>query len=428
MGPLFRDKPEEIRTIMGGGKERLLAALMPHETSLAAARHFADHFEALSPSQWQECDYTFYGTPLWDQEQHGTCTNAAGGDALERVFRMAGFTPPLLSRTFAYAQVNGGRDQGASVTSILKVFETMGVCTDAQCGVNTIFKQQLKQAAYDEAKNFTVPADTQQGAYLCRNFADLCSALSLGFPVVFGITIGQNFNNLSAEGIVPIVDVPRGGHALSGCGLARSRNGSWVVKFQNSWGPSWGLQGFAYIGEASFNRGMIDAYALVLPDLANKNPPPPVVGSKTHFIPEKAEQEVAARVEAEPSAEVTPLVFQHEDIPLKTAELHVLREAPPEKLLEFFAFEQFGAAIPHAGSIDVIEVDDHVRQVARDLGIELPPDATEIWMPHQDVEPAPARVSHLESDARKILAEEDARFLKTVNEPLKKDQEETSAL
>ena len=315
-----------IPCISVGGVLRKLAALVPtaadkayFKTKLFISRKTVD------PSQWKECDLSTFGSPIRDQGQHGSCTGHAGVAALDIVRRQENQSPVLLSCTFPYSLVNGGRDQGASVSSILRVLEQYGTCTAEECGTNQIFKNQYPQSAFDTAKNYKAVE-----ALTCNTFEEICEAVNSGFPTAFGIQVGQNFSRLSSEGVCPPPNMTVGGHALCGIGLKKSSTGDWLLKFQNSWGASWGLRGYAYLSRGSFDN-MVDAYAIMYAE--NANGPP--VATETLTIT------VLPTTEVTPANELQPVL---EEIRITEAEgSSSVVHTDPDSLLPLRKKDSFSA-------------------------------------------------------------------------------------
>lgn len=259
-----------VPCISAGGKLRKLASLKPTDTEKS---HFkAKLFSGLhdvDPTKWAECDFSTFKSPIRDQAQHGSCTGHAGVCALDTVRRQNGDTPVLLSCTFPYGLVNGGRDNGASVSSVLRVLEQVGTCTFDEVGTDMIFQQQFPRTAWNTAKQYQAVE-----AFTCSSFEELCEAINNGFPVAFGIAVGENFSRLDANGVCPLPNTVVGGHALCGIGLKKGNAGTWLIKFQNSWGANWGLKGYAYLTKGHFDN-MVDGYAIMY--AKNTDGPPPVV-------------------------------------------------------------------------------------------------------------------------------------------------------
>lgn len=268
-----------LTAIESVGVYRKLAALRPEPAMMASAPHFKALFQVDS-SQWKETDFEFLGSPIRDQSTYGSCTGQAGVTALDITRRREGEEPVLLSSTFPYALVNGGRDNGASVTSILQVLKQYGTCLDSECGTDQIYQQQIPQPAFQTAQQYQALE-----AYICHSYDECLEAISRGFAVAFGIQVGQNFNRLDSNGVAPLPDVIIGGHAMCGMGMKRSSQGTWLMKAQNSWTRRWGINGYCWLTKGHF-RYQTDAYAIMYAE--NINPPPPVphLTKKAIFIPQ----------------------------------------------------------------------------------------------------------------------------------------------
>lgn len=78
-------------------------------------------------------------------------------------------------------------------------------------------------------------------------------------PIVIGITcFDEIFKPI--DGIVPMPKnrkKPRGGHAITVCGFEDTKQ---LIKFKNSWGISWGNQGYGYLSYDYYNAYCLDAW------------------------------------------------------------------------------------------------------------------------------------------------------------------------
>jgi hypothetical protein len=71
-------------------------------------------------------------------------------------------------------------------------------------------------------------------------------------------------NQIASDGLAPLPDTIAGGHAMCHIGLKKLRN-MWVIETQNSWGTTWGINGFCYLQKGHFNPNYgygFDVYAI----------------------------------------------------------------------------------------------------------------------------------------------------------------------
>lgn len=268
------------------GEYRKLGALPPAPQDKAKFRAFRNHFQRLPRSRWVKRDFRSYGAKTENQGKKGSCSCQSAVKAFDVLRRASGMKPADLSGTFGYAQINGGRDQGASVSANMEVLMRMGACLRTQVGDDQIYKQQIPREAYQTALDYRL-----QEAFLLRTFDDFGTALTIGHTAAIGIAIGENFANLDRRGIAPLPNITVGGHAMAVVGLDVI-DGDWVLLLQNSWDEDFGFDGgFCYITE-SHTRAMLDGFALVLalesgkPGLDDVPPPvPPMKASrKSSFV------------------------------------------------------------------------------------------------------------------------------------------------
>lgn len=250
---------------------RTLGTLPPH--SRVALPKFGDAFDVLPESQWVETNFQSFNVPILNQGQHGSCTGHAAVDAFTYAWLMSGQPYVALSPTSVYAHINGGVDQGATVSDSLICLKTYGACLMSQFGEDQLYMSELSAEAQQTALRFRV-----EEAYQLTDWQSLCTALSRGLPCVSGLAVGYNFSNLDSNGIAPLPNAIAGGHALCHVGL-KNINGQWVIYTQNSWN-GWGINGtgFCYLQEGAYspNYGFgFDCYAIsgVLTDPQETNPP-----------------------------------------------------------------------------------------------------------------------------------------------------------
>ena len=200
---------------------------------------------------------TGFVPPVYDQGQLGSCTANAISAAME--FRSAKQGKPFVtpSRLFIYyneREMEGTVDQDAGaeirdgITSVVK----QGVCPETEWPYSDQgqdFAQKPSVQCYADATKdeaLTYSRVTQLDYYVQHSLA------ILGVPVVFGFSVFDSFESdeVAATGIVPMPgpnDAPIGGHAVCAVGYDTSKK---AYLIRNSWGDSWGLQGYFWMPSA----------------------------------------------------------------------------------------------------------------------------------------------------------------------------------
>lgn len=258
----------KLPSVYFDGCYRVLGCLPSDKTMFAK---FFQVQSILPSSQWQEIDLQFYNIPVLDQNASSSCVGHAGAVITEYVRAQAGLPFTQLSPWFLYSQIDGGRDAGASISTALQSLQTVGISPDTDVPHGTILKQQITQQAYVDAKNYMAV-----NAYHCETFEEICTSITLGWPVSIGLYVGNNFSQVDSEGVAPLPNGGGGGHNVVGMGLKKSSRYGWLVKIQNSWGVRFAKQGFAYLQKASLQYMNPDAFTLQSV-LSNSDNPPVVI-------------------------------------------------------------------------------------------------------------------------------------------------------
>lgn len=101
---------------------------------------------------------------------------------------------------------------------------------------------------------------------------DAKGQINAGNPVVFGMNIAQNFNNLHGDEIYDDTDSPRiGGHAMVLVGYSEKRQ---AFKLLNSWGTNWGDHGFGWVSYRAIKELGMRLFVADAPAAVTPNPPP----------------------------------------------------------------------------------------------------------------------------------------------------------
>jgi hypothetical protein len=259
-------KVHEPPYLLVGGHKRYLTCLPPSHAKLMAPRggEFRSVHAPIPRNQWREVNNRSKFPSfewIYDQNGLGACVGNGSTNALRKARALAGMTDVRLAPGCTYAQINGGRDQGAVISDSLTALQQTGTISSATLGSDEkpFYLRQLPSGWKKEAARFRI-----EEAYHCSDYDDICTAIQLGYVVVFGIQVGNNFNSFTPEG-VPGVSRGPGNHCLCADGLHKLNNGQWALDTVNSWGADWGPwhNGRCYLIESHFQNGdQPDAYAV----------------------------------------------------------------------------------------------------------------------------------------------------------------------
>lgn len=213
----------------------------------------------LDPSQWQEMDLEFYKDTVKDQGMSSACVSFSTTSGMELCILQSGRKLVEFNPYFTYAWINGGRDAGSMISDALKSLMSHGICLKQDLPLKVLFQNNLTQESITNGGRFKLIQ-----AYRCNTFEEICSAITLGFVVPLGIYVDQNFSKLDSEGVsgTPANSRSGGGHAIAGCGLKKSSRYGWLIKIFNSWGNSFGKNGYSYIHKGHFSIMQPDAFAI----------------------------------------------------------------------------------------------------------------------------------------------------------------------
>ena len=186
--------------------------------------------------------------PIYDQGQLGCCTGNGIAGAIEFDQRKQGSTEFVPSRLFIYynervMERTVNQDSGAQIRDGIKSVATLGAApeTDWPYDIKK-FTDPPPQKAYDDAKQDLVSVYSR----VAQNLVQMQGCLAEGYPFVFGFTVYDSFESqeVAASGIVPMPspgEGVQGGHCVVAVGYD-DESRTFIVR--NSWGTSWGLQGY----------------------------------------------------------------------------------------------------------------------------------------------------------------------------------------
>jgi C1A family cysteine protease len=142
-------------------------------------------------------------------------------------------------------------DVGATIADEVVTLQTLGVCPESAL----IYSGQPGQLP-------TPKNDVQARPFRCgvpesvdsSDPSNLEAALSGGQTVVFGMPVYSSFEDVGADGMVPIPGLAEeclGGHCMLAVGYDHAAG---LLTVRNSWGTDWGVGGHCFIPYAMISQ------------------------------------------------------------------------------------------------------------------------------------------------------------------------------
>jgi C1A family cysteine protease len=190
-------------------------------------------------------------TAVEDQSEVNSCTANAIAGAYEYLIQRSQGDAVDISRLFIYynaRQYDGIQgDQGSTITGSIHVLETIGTCTESTWTYAPhLVDQQPHSDAYEEASQFQV----KEADEIPVDLYAMKHCLAEGYPFAFGLALFGSFDRAGKHGLVSAPEpnaasrTSHGNHAMLCVGYS-DQSQSFIVR--NSWGESWGEQGYCYI-------------------------------------------------------------------------------------------------------------------------------------------------------------------------------------
>jgi C1A family cysteine protease len=187
--------------------------------------------------------------PVYDQGQLGSCTANAIAAAIQfEQMRQKEPKPFAPSRLFIYynervMERSVGQDAGAQIRDGMKSVNHVGACPETDWPyVITKFAQKPSTRAFKDAPLGKALSYQR----VVQTLDQMKGCLASGLPIVLGISVYESFESqqVAKSGIVPMPansEKLLGGHAILAVGynVAEQR-----FVMRNSWGTSWGMQGY----------------------------------------------------------------------------------------------------------------------------------------------------------------------------------------
>lgn len=218
--------------------------------------------------------------PVYDQGQLGSCTAQAIAGDIHADEIAANITNPVIpSRLMIYwleRSLEGtvDADAGAAISDGLKVVNTYGYCDEKLWPYDiSRFRDKPPTAAFDAA----VPNKIKDYGRVQQDVDHFATALASGLGVIFGFTCFESLESRQTA-LTGMIPMPKrgeqviGGHAVVAVGYDDSTQ---LVKIRNSWGTSWGKNGYGWLPYQYVFHPSLAADFWVILDVPNPNPPPP---------------------------------------------------------------------------------------------------------------------------------------------------------
>jgi hypothetical protein len=204
------------------------------------------------PTERPLAEYRKRGIPILDQGTEGACTGFGLATVVHYLLRTRKVVPDrieisprmLYDMARRYDEWPGAGYEGSSARGGMKGWHKHGVCSRK----HWVYNEKIeKQDATLYSARFSDALRRPLGAYFRVNHKDIIamhSAISEVGILYATAEVHEGWDNVGKDGWIAWDDKTRmlGGHAFAI--VAYDARGFWI---QNSWGPDWGLRGFAQI-------------------------------------------------------------------------------------------------------------------------------------------------------------------------------------
>lgn len=190
---------------------------------------------------------------IYDQGQLGSCTANAWSGIFDFVHKKENKGSIFPSRLFIYYNervIEGTTyyDSGAQLRDGARTLAKQGTCVEQILPYDvTKYAKRPSKNCYTTALQHKITNYSRLDNTIITN---LKACLASGYPFVFGFTVYESFESdtVATTGIMPMPDINNeqvlGGHAVEAIGYDDTKQ---AFLIRNSWGTSWGLQGYFWM-------------------------------------------------------------------------------------------------------------------------------------------------------------------------------------
>ncbi|MCE1164965.1 MAG: T9SS type A sorting domain-containing protein [Bacteroidetes bacterium] len=231
-------------------------------------------------------DHTSQMPPVGNQGSLGSCVGWASGyyyktqqEYLDYGWNVAD-SRNICSPAFMYNHINGGADYGADFEDAFKLLTDNGCASIYEFPYTTNFTNWPSEQIYLNALKFRCSEAFYINTSTVAGLNQVRQYVSDGNCAVIGIPVYPNFDNIqSHEYTYCLADVSgsiRGYHAVTIVGYDDSKvthDGTGAFKLVNSWGLSWGMQGYFWMSyEAVMSSVLTEQTAYYATDKIHYSP------------------------------------------------------------------------------------------------------------------------------------------------------------
>ena len=231
-----------------------------------------------TPKLETKVDLREWCSPIEDQKNIGSCTSNAGIGLLEYFEKKSFGKFTNASRLFLYKTTRNlmktTGDTGAYLRTTMKAMTFFGAPPEDFYPYDiTKFDNEPSAFHYafaDKFRSLVYYKLDPPGTSPTQLLQNIKEKLSAGLPSMFGFTV---YSSLNKSALIPFPtskDVVRGGHAVCCVGFDDSMkigNYTGALLIRNSWGITWGEQGFGWLPYQYVLSGLaVDFWSLVKAD------------------------------------------------------------------------------------------------------------------------------------------------------------------